>query len=209
MATETLTVPIFPLPNVVLFPETVLPLHIFEPRYKEMITDALAGDQMIGIVQLRPGWEANYYGTPPVYKILGVGSIIKSERWPNGRYDILLEGRYRAQLLREELTEGGYRLAHVEILHDFVPEEQEEELESDRARLLKIFHKLLVAMPEETRHAFREEVWTNPPSGILADLMAHVFAENAYAKQSILSELDVARRLRLVQVQLRSLLRMR
>lgn len=207
MTTETLSVPLFPLPNVVFFPDTILPLHIFEPRYKEMVADALAGDRLVGIAHLRPGWESDYYGTPPVYKLLGVGEIIQSERWPNGRYDILLEGRYRAQIMKEQLHEGGYRVAQVEILREFLAPEDEEEVEADRARLLKIFHKLLLAMPEETRHAFREEVWTNPPPGTLADLMAHVFAENAYAKQSILSELNIARRLRLVQVQLRALLR--
>lgn len=210
MSIETLSVPIFPLPNVVFFPETILPLHIHEPRYKEMVTDALAGDGRIGVVQLRPGWEPEYYGTPPVYKVLGVGSIVQSERWPNGRYDILLEGQFRARIQSERLTEGGYRLAEVSVLHDVVPAEVDEaELEADRARLLKIFHKLLLAMPEETRQAFREEVWSNPPPGTLADLMTHIFAENAYTKQSILSEPDVARRLKLVQVQLKNLLRLK
>ncbi len=207
MTAETLSIPIFPLPNIVLFPETVLPLHIFEPRYKEMIADAMAGDQMIGITQLRPGWEADYYGTPSVYKIMGVGEITRSERWPNGRYDILLEGRARAQVLSEQLTDAGYRLAQVNILRDLPSSESDEALEIERERMLKIFHKLLMSMPEETRQAFRDDAWTDPPAGVLADLMAHLFAENAYAKQSILGELDVSRRLRLVQVQLRTLLR--
>jgi len=59
--------PLFPLPNVVLFPGVFLPLHIFEPRYKEMVADALAGDRIIGMALLRPGWEADYEGRPPIY----------------------------------------------------------------------------------------------------------------------------------------------
>ena len=68
--------PLFPLPNVVLFPNVFLPLHIFEPRYREMVADAIAGDRMIGMVLLRPGWENNYEGRPPVYPI-GCSGLIK------------------------------------------------------------------------------------------------------------------------------------
>ena len=61
------TIPIFPLPNAVLFPNVFLPLHIFEPRYREMVADALQGDRIIGMVLLRPGWEADYDGRPAIY----------------------------------------------------------------------------------------------------------------------------------------------
>ena len=61
------SIPIFPLPSVVLFPNVFLPLHIFEPRYRQMFTEALAGDRMVGMVLLRPGYEADYEGTPPIY----------------------------------------------------------------------------------------------------------------------------------------------
>ena len=53
-------IPIFPLPNVVLFPNVFLPLHIFEPRYRDMVTEALGGDRLIGMVLLKPGWQADY-----------------------------------------------------------------------------------------------------------------------------------------------------
>jgi Lon protease-like protein len=72
-------IPIFPLPNVVLFPNVFLPLHIFEPRYKEMVADALAGDRIIGMALLRPGWEGDYEGRPPIYP---VGCAVSS-RSPN------------------------------------------------------------------------------------------------------------------------------
>src|SRR5213596_3395375 len=81
--------PLFPLPNVVLFPNVFLPLHIFEPRYREMVADALASDRLIGMVLLRPGWERDYEGRPPVYPIGCSGVITHAERLHDGRYDIV------------------------------------------------------------------------------------------------------------------------
>ena len=77
--------PLFPLPNVVLFPNVFLPLHVFEPRYKEMVAHALASDRMIGMALLRPGWERDYEGRPAVFAIGCSGVITHSERMPDGR----------------------------------------------------------------------------------------------------------------------------
>ena len=86
------TIPIFPLPNVVLFPNVFLPLHIFESRYRAMVKDALAGDRIIGMVLLQPGFEANYEGRPPVYPVGCAGVITHSEPLPDGRFNIVLRG---------------------------------------------------------------------------------------------------------------------
>src|ERR671922_1672133 len=96
------TIPIFPLPNVVLFPNVFLPLHIFEPRYRQMVADALDGDRIIGMVLLRPGWEGNYEGRPPVYPIGCAGLITHAERLPDGRYDIVLQGLEKFRILAED-----------------------------------------------------------------------------------------------------------
>src|SRR5205085_7572406 len=82
--------PLFPLPNVVLFPNVFLPLHIFEPRYRDLVADAVAGDRLIGMVLLRPGWEHDYDGRPPVYPIVSSGVITHFERLNDGRYNIML-----------------------------------------------------------------------------------------------------------------------
>src|SRR6266404_2412978 len=71
--------PIFPLPNCVLLPGGLLPLHVFEPRYRELTRDCLAGHQYMGVARLRPGYESTYYGRPPVFGRFGVGRIICSE----------------------------------------------------------------------------------------------------------------------------------
>ena len=84
--------PLFPLPHVVLFPNVFLPLHIFEPRYREMVADAITGDRMIGMVLLRPGWEQDYEGRPPVYPIGCSGLITHVEQLADGRYNIVLRG---------------------------------------------------------------------------------------------------------------------
>lgn len=107
--------PLFPLPNVVLFPNVFLPLHIFEPRYREMIADALASDRMIGMVLLRPGWERDYEGRPPVYPIGCSGVITHAERTDDGRYNIVLRGVERFRIVEEDHSRS-YRRARIESL---------------------------------------------------------------------------------------------
>ena len=105
--------PLFPLPNVVLFPNVFLPLHIFEPRYREMIADALEGDRLIGMVLLKPGWEDDYSGRPPVYPIGCSGVMTHVERLPDGRYHIVLRGIERFRIVEEDQSRS-YRRAAVE-----------------------------------------------------------------------------------------------
>jgi Lon protease-like protein len=107
--------PIFPLPNVVLFPNVFLPLHIFEPRYREMVADALSTDRLIGMVLLRPGWDHDYEGRPPVYTLGCSGVVTHAERLPDGRYNIVLRGVERFRILDEDHGRA-YRRAHIEPL---------------------------------------------------------------------------------------------
>jgi Lon protease-like protein len=111
------SIPIFPLPNVVLFPNVFLPLHIFEPRYRAMVKDALASDRIIGMVLLRPGFESDYAGRPPVYPIGCAGLVTHSEALPDGRFNIVLRGLEKFRMLGEDASRP-YRLAHVEALSD-------------------------------------------------------------------------------------------
>ncbi len=115
MSSELL--PIFPLPNVVLFPNVFLPLHIFEPRYREMVADALKEDRMIGMVLLRPGWQRDYEGRPPVYSIGCSGVITHVDRLDDGRYNIVLRGMERFRILEED-DRLSYRRARIEQLPD-------------------------------------------------------------------------------------------
>jgi Lon protease-like protein len=109
--------PLFPLPNVVLFPNVFLPLHIFEPRYREMVADALAGDRMIGMVLLRPGWERDYEGRPPIFPIGCSGLLTHNEKLPDGRYNIVLRGIERFRTVEEDHSRS-YRRAAIEPLRE-------------------------------------------------------------------------------------------
>src|SRR5881275_1305729 len=127
--------PLFPLPNVVLFPNVFLPLHIFEPRYREMVADALASDRLIGMVLLKPGWERDYEGRPPVYPIGCSGVITHAEELPDGRYNIVLRGVERFRILDED--DGlSYRRARVEQLPDpACRPEDKASIQTQRAKL--------------------------------------------------------------------------
>ena len=107
--------PLFPLPNVVLFPNVFLPLHIFEPRYREMVTDAVASDRLIGMVLLRPGWDKDYEGRPPIYPVGCSGVMTHVERLPDGRFNIVLRGLERFRIVEED-QDRPYRRALVEPL---------------------------------------------------------------------------------------------
>lgn len=113
--------PLFPLPNVVLFPRMPLPLHVFEPRYRQMVADTLDGHRAIGMVLLKPGWEADYYGRPPVYPVGCAGLIERCERFEDGRYNILLKGVAR---FRFDVEQPGfpYRLAQARYAGDAMGE---------------------------------------------------------------------------------------
>lgn len=110
-------IPVFPLPNVVFFPKTFLPLHIFEPRYRKMVRDALDGANKITMVLLREGWETDYFGSPAVHEIGCIGDIQFSERLEDGKYDIMLYGLNRVRIL-DFVQDEPYRVANVEILRD-------------------------------------------------------------------------------------------
>jgi Lon protease-like protein len=105
-----ISLPIFPLPDLTFFPHTMLPLHIFEARYRAMVTDCLSRDKRLAVVALRPGYEATYEGKPAVYPVSGVGRIVQWERLASGRYNLLLRGEGRVRIDRELPTDTLYRM---------------------------------------------------------------------------------------------------
>jgi uncharacterized protein len=109
-----LLLPLFPLPNLVFFPKARLPLHIFEPRYRQMVEEALVGEKQIGMVLLQPGWENDYLGNPSIHPCGTMGTIEQSVLLDDGRYNILLQGEVRFRVV-EELPHAPYRLARVRV----------------------------------------------------------------------------------------------
>jgi uncharacterized protein len=106
-------IPLFPLPNVVLFPQMPMPLHVFEPRYRKMVLDVHRTHQTIGMVLLRPGWEPLYYGRPPIFAVGCAGRLEQCEDLPDGRFNIVLRGQVRIHI-RDEHSREPYRVATVE-----------------------------------------------------------------------------------------------
>ena len=128
------TIPLFPLPNVVLFPGVFLPLHIFEERYRALTRDALAGDRIIGMTLLRPGFEGDYHGRPPIYPVGCAGVISHSDRLPDGRYNIVLHGLSKFRIV-EEMTEGEYRRARVDALTEITDAAGQGQIKDLRTRI--------------------------------------------------------------------------
>jgi hypothetical protein len=133
-ATLPPTIPIFPLQDVMLFPHVSRPLHIFEPRYRAMVADAIKGDRIIGMVLLRPGYEADYEGRPPIYPIGCAGVITDVEQLPDGRYLIMLRGLVKFRVTSEDQRRA-YRLAQVETIPEVLSDEDRAALRQRRQRL--------------------------------------------------------------------------
>ena len=143
--------PLFPLPNTVLFPNVFLPLHIFEPRYRDMVSDALAGDRLIGMVLLRPGWEQEYEKQPPVYPVGCSGLITHVERLADGRFNIVLRGVERFRILEED-HERSYRRAIVEpLIERRLSDDDRDCLRNQRAKLESLLSPALASGETEQR----------------------------------------------------------
>jgi Lon protease-like protein len=139
--------PLFPLPNIVFFPHTRLPLHVFEPRYREMVKDALEADQRIGIVLLRPGWESDYFGAPGTFECGTLGTIEHAVPVEDNRFNIVVRGDVRFRIL-EEVSRLPYRTARV-LAHPEAPRALEEAYRK-REWLADLSRQYLEYLPEQT-----------------------------------------------------------
>jgi len=129
--------PLFPLPTVVLFPGVFLPLHIFEPRYKQMVARALEGDRIIGMTLLMPGHDVAYEGRPPVFGVGCGGLITHVERQNDGAFNLILRGLAKFRIDEEEPPTDGvlYRIGHVTPFDETVGPADREALHDERRRL--------------------------------------------------------------------------
>jgi Lon protease-like protein len=179
---------LFPLPNIVFFPFMVLPLHIFEPRYRQMTEDALAGDQLITMVLLRPGWEDDYEGKPAICPVGCLGKIIGAQRLQNGRFNLLLSGLTRVRILDEIEQDKPYRSAHVHLLHDFCPAAPPG-LKDLQQRLA--MHVTAWLGASESRAEMEKALKADLPLGALCDLISFTLPLAADIKQEMLEQLNV------------------
>ena len=186
-----LTLPIFPLPEVTLFPHTVLPLHIFEARYRAMVADALARDRRLAIVQLRPGYEAAYHGRPAVQAVAGAGEIVNWERLATGRYNILVRGDARVRLEAERPSDTLYRLAIARRIDDVPPAT---DVSGTLASIRTACQRLLTAL-DRPATLLDDALGDDRAPGVVADRVAAAILPDAALRQRLLETPDVAERL--------------
>jgi uncharacterized protein len=186
-----LTLPIFPLPDVTFFPHTMLPLHVFEARYRAMITDALARDRKIAVVRLKPGFEASYAGKPPVFPVAGAGEIVSWERLATGRYNILVKGEWRVRIERELPTDTLYRIVTAQPLDDVEPTG---DVSPALARIRDLCGRLLQAL-DRPSDLLDAALAAEQKPGVIADRIAAAVVPDPDLRQELLETREVARRL--------------
>ena len=183
---------LFPLPNLVLFPSVIQPLHIFEPRYREMMADALKGDRLLALVLLRPGWEEEYHLRPPVHEVACLGRITNEQRLADGRYNLLLHGLSRVRVVKEMADDRSYRVARVELLHDRRPAAAEEaELRGELGRRAPDWFSGHAAL-EQVRELLQGDL----PLAVVGDIFSFILPLEVELKQELLAEVDVSVRVR-------------
>jgi len=202
----TMIVPVFPLPDVVLFPKTLLPLHIFEDRYRTMTREAIAGDGRIAIALLRDGWEKDYHDSPAIHKVACLGKIETYEELEGGRYNIVLVGIRRVRLLRE-VQQAPYRRAEIEPIIERCGDEKAEAVTGRRNRLGALFTRFTELMTDGKYRA--GDLVPQLDFEGLVNVVASTLNLPADDKQALLEIDDIVRRcdslLPLLQRQLESL----
>lgn len=199
-------IPLFPLPSCVLLPHATIPLHIFEPRYRQMVGQSLRGRRLIAMaIFAGPAWREEYEGSPPVRPCVCVGYILRHERLPDGRFNILLQGLCRAKVLSES-PHDTYRLAMLE------PVEARSAMEIDLEDQRRSIEQLLAdPVLKELAAISAIQNWLSDeiPTAALVDLAAMTFCENLEQRYRLLEEPDVQARagwlLRTLQVTRRTM----
>jgi uncharacterized protein len=183
---------LFPLPNLVLFPRVLQPLHIFEARYRQLTADALAGDRLIAMSLLRDNWETDYDGNPAIHPVACLGKIVADQRLDDGRYHLMLRGMSRVRIVRELPGPKLYRRAEVALLADVeIPKTARQQWRrrllaavtrwfEDKGGVQKELHKVLTS---------------KLPLGALADILSFALPLSLQVKQRQLEEVVVERRL--------------
>ena len=181
--------PLFPLPNVVLFPNALLPLQIFESRYRQMTADALEGERMIAMSLMRPGWDTlPSDAAAPIHRIVGLGKIIAHEKLPDGRYFLVLRGLARARLISEQCVDLPYRIGQFEICSDIVLDQTSFNREDRAEELVAHFGRMF---PEVKLQQLFAEAVSDLPLATVCDVLLGSLPLPSELLQQFLDELNV------------------
>jgi Lon protease-like protein len=186
--------PVFPLPDVVMFPHALLPLHIFEPRYRKLTRDALAGNRLMGLA-LQVEDEVAGAAPPRFAPILGVGEIVMAQELPDGRFNLVLRGRMRVRHERELETDEPYRIITATEIPDELP--APEELGEGESSLRSLIFGLADALPEGGE-LLKQVVSAQTSAAELVNVVAAALVAETGARQRLLETTDILARIEAV-----------
>ena len=188
---------LFPLPNLVLFPHVVQPLHVYERRYVDLFQDAIEDDRLIAMALLRPGWESDYEGRPPIEPVACLGRVLTWQAQEGSRYNLLLLGLRRVRIVRELPAERTFRSANVEIIDDCYPNIGGGGRPVLQRKLVRAFRDMLPSI-KDSADLFNQLSVKNMSLGTLTDVIAYALDMELDDKQRLLSTSDVDERARRV-----------
>lgn len=177
---------LFPLPNLVFFPQVIQALNVFEIRYRQMMADAVAGDMTLAIVLLKPGWEPAYEGRPAVHRVACLGRITQYELLPDGQYTLLLKGLSRVRIVSEFRTDAPFRTAAA----DLVPDSTGPDLHKLVMLRQELSDAVLPRFPAggAARRHIAELFAGDTPLGPLTDMLAYALPMPREFRQQLLEE---------------------
>ena len=187
MPDDVVRIALFPLSNVVLFPRVKTPLHIFEPRYRQMMRDTLEADRHIGMTVVRSEHQSEMAGDPPLLPVGCCGEISEFQKRPDGRYDLVLHGIWRFRILEEEPRPAQrlYRVARVQPLDDPFPEEERDRVARLRANVVEnVAYLAREAEVQGTR--FDPSLFAGIDDATFVNVIANAIAFPCEEKQSLL-----------------------
>ncbi|MEI8372410.1 MAG: LON peptidase substrate-binding domain-containing protein [Planctomycetota bacterium] len=195
---------LFPLPNLVLFPHVMQPLHIFEPRYRCLLEDTLATDRLVAMALLTPGWESDYEGRPPLCPVACLSRVATYHCLEDGTYNVLLLGLQRVRLVREIESQKLYREAEVTLCEDCYPVCPGPTGRVLQQRLRDAFVRALPLLPE-AQEQMDQLLATDLSLGVLTDVISFMLEIAIGHKETLLAEVNVHRRAQMLLEHLESI----
>src|SRR5258705_1520068 len=193
---------IFPLPKVTLFPGALLPLHVFEPRYRELVREVLDGRKIMGVARLKPGFEQDYDGRPAVFDVCGVGVVESQREREDGRFDITLRGLERVRIVEELPPLRAYRRVRATRIPVLAVEPAL--LFAWQRKLAGLWEQLAPHLPAPVRD-LRAVTRGASDAAAYTDRLAAALVADPEASQELLSEADPGERLRLLTARVQEL----
>jgi uncharacterized protein len=183
---------LFPLPDLVMFPHIMQPIHVFEPRYRSLVEDSLSDDRLIAMAVLKPGWEEDYEGRPPIHEIACLTRVATHQPLDDGKYNLLLLGVRRLRVVREMDRDELYRVAQASLIEDVEPDSQKM-ADALRRKLIERFRRRLPQLAQGSTQ-LEELLQRDLPLGVLTDLVAFAMDVGLETKIELLGEANVQRR---------------